>query len=306
MSLGQVLRNALGIRLGVLVQYSPRKLDYARVEHPTRINIREALPKICIVTPSFNQGRFIRETLASIDSENYPNLEHIVQDCLSSDETSVILGQHEQPHRKVYFEKDSGQGDAINRGFNRSNAQIMGYLNSDDVLMPGALWEIGRVFANNPSVDVVYGDRIIIDKNGDEIGRWQLPKHCKWTLLATDYVPQETMFWRRSAWDRAGGKISDEWKFAIDWDLLLRFVDIDAEFMHLPKFLGAFRVHQNQKTTVEMSSTGLSEIKELRNRARHASASRIKINVKHLLFLVQHVLLVNRFSFEKFKARRRV
>jgi hypothetical protein len=94
----------------------------------------------------------------------------------------------------------------------------------------------------------VYGHRLVIDEHDRQIGRWVLPAHLGRTLAVTDFVPQETLFWRRSMWERAGGRMDTSLNFAIDWDLLLRMRDAGAKMVRLPRYLGAFRVHEQQKT----------------------------------------------------------
>ncbi|HEX5223652.1 MAG TPA: hypothetical protein VFW29_00855, partial [Solirubrobacteraceae bacterium] len=122
------------------------------------------------------------------------------------------------------------------------------YLTSDDLLLPGSLATVAAYFAEHPEIDVVYGQRVMIDEDDRKVGIWVLPPHDDEELAMLDFVPQETMFWRRRIWDAAGGRIDPTLDFAIDWDLLLRFRAAGARIVRLPRFLGAFRVHEEQKT----------------------------------------------------------
>ena len=124
----------------------------------------------------------------------------------------------------------------------------MAYLNSDDMLLPGTLAYVARAFAADPSVDIIYGHRICIDEEGMEIGRWLLPKHDREAIKWFNYIPQETMFWRRRVWDALGG-LDETFRFAVDWDFILRGHEKGMKFLRLPRFLGCFRVHDEQKTT---------------------------------------------------------
>jgi len=142
----------------------------------------------------------------------------------------------------------------------------MAWLNSDDLLLPGSLATVARYFVEHPEVDAIYGHRIIIDEDGDEVGRWVLPPHEDEVLRWADYVPQETLFWRRSLWERAGGRIDDGLRFAIDWDLLLRFLEAGATIVRLPRFLGCFRVHDDSKTVSGLYEQGEAEMALLRER----------------------------------------
>jgi carbamoyltransferase len=142
----------------------------------------------------------------------------------------------------------------------------MAWLNSDDLLLPGALASIADHFVSHPETDVVYGDRILIDEEGMEIGRWILPSHDDAVLSWVDLVPQETLFWRRSIWDKTGGSVDETFQFAIDWDLIIRFREAGARFVHLPRFIGAFRVHSSQKSTAMINDVGYREMDRIRKR----------------------------------------
>jgi carbamoyltransferase len=228
---------------------------------------------ISIVTPSFNQARFISETIESVLQQHYPFLEYFIQDGGSTDGTIGILARYQLGVTGVGSAPDGGEADAINKAFQRTSGEIMAWLNADDILLPGTLGYISDHFQKHPQTDVVYGDRIIIDEQSREIGRWVLPSHEENAFRWMDYVPQETLFWRRRIWEKVGQNLDESFQFAMDWDLILRFWKAGARFVHLPRFLGAFRVHSQQKTTQEMASRGFEEMYRLRTRChgRHVT-----------------------------------
>jgi glycosyltransferase involved in cell wall biosynthesis len=163
-------------------------------------------------------------------------------------------------------ERDGGPASALNKGFEGSTGEIMCWLNSDDMLMPGALRYVAGYFSRHPEVDAVYGHRVVVDEQDWEVGRWVMPRHDGEMLLWADYIPQETLFWRRSLWECAGGRLDESYQFAFDWDLLLRFQKCDARIVRLPYFLGCFRVHAAQKSTVEIGTVGAADVARLRER----------------------------------------
>lgn len=223
-------------------------------------------PTISIVTPNLNQGAFIEATLQSVLSQEYPQLEYIVQDGGSKDESVEVIQRFSDRLTHWASEPDRGQTQAINRGMRHATGEIMAYLNSDDILLPGALAYVAKYFEDHPHVDVLYSHRVLIDAQGDEIGRWVLPPHDDYVLSFADYIPQETMFWRRRIWDRVGGTLDESFQFAMDWDLILRFRDAGAKFARVPRFLGAFRITDDQKSTQQIMTTGRREMDRLRQR----------------------------------------
>jgi glycosyltransferase involved in cell wall biosynthesis len=222
-------------------------------------------PSIALVTPSYEQGRFLERTIQSVLMQSYPALEYVVQDGGSSDESLAVIRSCQDSLFAWSSEPDVGQADAINRGFARTSGKIMGWLNSDDLLLPGALAFVAAYFERRPDVDVLYGNRILIDEHDRQIGLWILPRHDDDVLRVTDYVPQETLFWRRSAWDAAGAAVDPTFEFALDWDLLLRLQAAGARIEHVSRFLGAFRVHEAQKS-LAAKGVGAQEIQRLRQR----------------------------------------
>lgn len=273
-------------RLGNLRQYPSRPIQ--RLKNIT-FKSNQILPKISLVTPSFNQGHYIEKTIQSVLNQNYPNLEYFIQDGNSSDNTVDVIKNYEAKLTGWKSEKDNGQSQAINLGFAQTSGEIMGWLNSDDLLLPGALAAVANYFNQHPDVDVVYGNRLLIDKNDMEIGRWILPGHNNKALSWVDYIPQETLFWRRSIWEKAGGYIDDSYRFAMDWDLLIRLRDAGANFAHIPRFLGAFRVHEEQKTSSEINEIGFEEMDRIRQRTLGQIPTNRAIRKAILLFMLQHL-----------------
>jgi GT2 family glycosyltransferase len=167
----------------------------------------------------------------------------------------------------------------------------MAWLNSDDMLLPGSLAYVGRYFAEHPEVDVVYGHRVLIDTSDREIGRWVMPAHDDEVLSWADYVPQETLFWRRDVWERAGGTLNEELRFALDWDLLLRLRDAGATIVRLPRFLGAFRIHEEQKSSAQVGTLGRGEMDRLRRRVHGRRVSPEETAAATRSYLRRHLLL---------------
>jgi hypothetical protein len=275
----------LGIRAGILFQHNPKSLSLPT--HYEHQGIPAIPPTICVVTPSYNQAKYLTQTLRSVLDQDYPKLEYVVQDGGSRDESPKILEQFGT--RLTYWEskRDGGQSQAINLGFHHTTGEIMAYLNSDDLLLPGSLNYVADYFAKHPEVDAVYGHRILINEEGDEIGRWVLPPHDSKVLTWADYIPQETLFWRRRIWDRVGGKIDESFQFAMDWDLLLRFQQAKAKIVRLPRFLGAFRVHAQQKTLSQRDQIGDLEMARLRERCHGRRVRHDEISAAVFPFLLK-------------------
>lgn len=281
-------RNVLGPRLGNLNQHAPRKLHlpphYARSVHVTQP------PSIAIVTPSFKQAGFIERTINSVLGQAYPNLEYHIQDGGSEDGTREILERYSDRLAGWESRADRGQAQAINLGFARTSGDIMAWLNSDDILLPGALAYVAAYFNKHPGIDVVYGHRILIDENDQEIGRWIMPAHDDEVLSWADYIPQETLFWRRRIWDKVGGRVDESFRFAMDWDLLVRFRAAGAAFHRLPRFLAAFRIHPQQKTSAEMSKIGFAEMNRIRERELGRRVTQGEIRKAVSLYLLRHLI----------------
>jgi glycosyltransferase involved in cell wall biosynthesis len=291
----KALRQWTSPRLGILSHHLPEPLrvptSYLRTTPPSNP------PRISIVTPSYAQGRYLGRTVYSVVNQRYPQLEYFVQDGGSQDETREVLERFDGELSGWVSEPDQGQADAINRGFAHTSGEIMAYLNSDDLLLPGSLAYVARYFAAHPDVDAVYGHRILIDEHDRQIGAWVMPPHDDETLTVADYVPQETLFWRRDLWERAGGLIDVSFKFAVDWDLLLRFRDAGARIVRLPRFLGAFRVHTEQKTGQQQELCE-QESERLHRRVLGRAMSDEEIYARVQPYLRRHILYHTLYRLE--------
>ena len=278
------LREKKKPKLWRLIHYPPRQLA------PPRLHLRlypatEPL-SISIVTPSLNQGCFIGRTIESILDQGYRRLEYVVQDGGSCDETPRVLAAYSGRLTQV-FGPDAGQADAVNRAFRLTSGEIMAYINADDMLAAGALHYVAQYFSRHPDVDAIYAHRITIDKNDREVGRWILPPHSDDALLWADFVPQETLFWRRSLWRRVG-EFDVTFQFALDWDFLLRCVAAKARIVRLPRFISFFRVHERQKTTTLLSTVGKEEMERLHRRYLGRVPSPVEISRRLRRYYLLH------------------
>jgi len=241
-------------------QYEPRELRVPRSY--TRDRAPEDAPRISVVVPSLNYAQYLSATLASILEQDYPELELIVCDGGSEDGTLEILRREQERLAEVHAGPDAGQAEAINRGLDDSSGEILAWVNADDLLLPGTLARVGRYFAEHPEVDMVYGNRVLIDEQGRDVGVWVTPAHSDDSLQWFDFIPQETAFWRRSIWETVGG-IDCGFEYGFDWELFLRFQRAGARIERLPRFLGAFRQHEGQKTRVYQEQA-LAELEAIR------------------------------------------
>ena len=211
------------------------------------------LPKITIVTPSYNQGEFIEATIRSILDQNYPNLEYIIMDGGSTDESVEIIKKYETSLSYWESHPDKGQADAIYRGFERATGEILGWVNSDDLLLPGALVKVGNWFAMHPHEEWVVGGSTTIDQGGEILrDRFGFPQ-CRFGAHVTFHkllfygcpFVQPASFWRRSAFFEVGG-FEKSFHFCFDYDLFFRLSRRHPSGC-IKKMLAAFRVHKASK-----------------------------------------------------------
>lgn len=225
-----------------------------------------SLPKISIVTPSFNQAGFLEETIRSVLLQGYSNLEYIIIDGGSSDGSVDIIRKYENDLAYWVSEKDRGAADAIGKGFRKATGSIVGWLNSDDVYRPNTLQNVAAAFQSNQAVDVVYGNTHWIDVNGNVLAeKRQTPFSRSAYFYGGADLQQPATFWTRELYEKVGG-LDPSFRAAFDTDLFFRFFQTGARFHHVPEFLAAFRLHSDQISDV-LLETCRREVETLR--ARH-------------------------------------
>lgn len=202
-------------------------------------------PLVSIITPSYNQGEFIEETIKSILIQDYPNTEYIVTDGGSTDNTVQILKKYSDKIKWV-SEKDNGQADAVNKGIQMANGEIIYWLNSDDVLLPGVITKIVELFEKNPSAQLIYGNSYFIDDQGNIIGNVHVEPFDYKTFAVIDYIPQPSTFFKKDVYLAVGG-IDRNMHYAMDYDLWLKIAN-DVNVIYYQEYLSYYRLHDNSKT----------------------------------------------------------
>lgn len=202
---------------------------------------------VSIVTPSYNQARYLEETMRSVLEQDYPHIEYIVVDGGSTDGSREIIEKYADRLAWWVSEKDRGQTDAINKGFARARGDVLAWLNSDDTYQPGAVREAVEFLQRNPQVGLVYGDANYIDEHGRVIGRFPAAQ-TDYRRLRQGYVhiPQQAAFFRADLWRRVG-PLDDSFYFAMDYDLWVRLAR-EAPIVYYPRLWANFRLHSDAKT----------------------------------------------------------
>lgn len=207
------------------------------------------LPLVSIVTPTRNQAKFLETTIQSVLGQDYPAIEYIVIDGLSTDDSQRIINQY--VNRLAYYisEPDEGQTDAINKGFSHAKGDILAWLNSDDIYLPGAVTHAVTYLSDHPDVGLVYGDADFINEEGKVVGRFPA-RQTDYRRLREGYVhiPQQATFFRSSLWKKVG-PLDPDYFFAMDYDLWVRIARI-APIVYVPEVWACFRLHRDSKTIV--------------------------------------------------------
>jgi len=235
--------------------------------------VAEQIPKISIVTPSFNQGEFLEDAIRSVVTQNYPNLEYVIVDGGSTDGSVDIITKYEKELTYWISEPDGGQYDAINRGFSKTTGDIMAWLNSDDKYTPWAFAVVGDVFSTLPEIEWL---TTLYPLTWDECGRatkcFYQDGYSRQGFFRGENLPgsardfkgfiqQESTFWRRSLWERAGGYVDTSPQFAGDYELWARFYQY-TDLYAVATPLGGFREHPAQKTAHHLQDY-IGEAKEV-------------------------------------------
>jgi len=228
---------------------------------------------ISIITPSYNQAAFLEETIQSVIGQEYPHKEYIVIDGGSSDGSIEIIRRYSDRLSHWVSEPDRGQSHAINKGFALARGDVLAWLNSDDLYMPGALRAIAELFFQHPEVDLIYGDYIYTDVGGKVMRRRHVFSSM---LLYHDYLGQPAVFFRRSLWEKVGC-LDESLHYCMDWDLFLRMWKVSRS-RHLPTVLATYRLHNTAKSNAEDSELYAQEIHKMQQRHVNQRFSRSWLN----------------------------
>lgn len=219
------------------------------------------LPKISIITPSYNQGDFLEQTILSVLGQGYPDLEYIIIDGGSTDNSVDIIKKHESSLTHWQSNQDNGQAHAINKGFAIATGKVVGWLNSDDMYLPGTLDFIGRFFKENEinRASVLFGNCVQVDDKGlTASGSNVRQKHETRNLELADYIIQPSSFWTRKTIDTVGA-LDEKYTYGFDWEWFVRAKRAGVEFHPVDRFLSIYRIHESHKT----GTGGKERIREL-------------------------------------------
>lgn len=255
--------------------------------------------KISIITPSFNQGKFIEETIKSVLGQKYPSLEYIVVDGGSTDNTRDILKKYTGKITWI-SEKDNGQSDAINKGMRMAHGDILAFLNSDDLYAKGTLQKIAQFFTDHPKARWVSGDYYIINSKKKKIRlfvKWYkrfLRLFSSYSLLSlTNFVIQPSTFWKREVFNKVG-LFDTDLPYEMDYDYWLR-IRKKYQLFHLEEVLSFFRLHDSSKSGFQYKKQFKEEIRVLKK--HHISPFVILLHKIHnaiIVFLYNWIAKIDR------------
>lgn len=202
-------------------------------------------PTVSVVTPSYNQAAFLETTIRSVLEQDYSAVEYFVMDGASTDESVEVIKKYSDRLSEWVSEKDSGQGDAINKGLARANGEIFAWLNSDDYYLPGAISTAVKTFQQNPDAVLVYGNMLAVDENGQILNVLKYGQYSLEDLLCFQIIGQPAVFFRREAYIQAGG-LDVAYHYMLDHHLWIR-ISQQGQLLYVPQAWAAARFHLQAK-----------------------------------------------------------
>ena len=212
------------------------------------------LPSFSVITPSYNQAAYLKQTMDSVLSQDIPGMEYVVMDGGSNDGSAELIRSYADRLSGWVSEKDRGQADAVNKGAARTHGEVIGWLNSDDLFLPGAARKALEFLAAHPEIDAVYGDVLSIDGSGELINVMRFGQYSAEDLMTFRVISQPGVFFRRSAWERAGG-LDLSYSYLLDHHLWLRMI-ANGRFSYLAEPLAAARFHADAKNRAHAGDFG--------------------------------------------------
>lgn len=243
------------------------------------------MPKISIITPSYNQANFLESTIHSVKKQNYDNYEHIIIDGGSTDGSVEIIEKYES--YLTYWEsvRDKGQSDAINKGISKSSGDLICWLNSDDLLFDGALEKIAIAFNQFNDASLIYGSGVKTDHTGKIIiKKIEAQKYSRDKLRKRLYFLQPSMVFKRKIFEKIGG-LNINSHYGMDWELALKISKI-GKIYHIPHYIGKLRRHENAKTNVGKWIVA----KELARISRECVGT---FNINNVAYQAKNIIAIN-------------
>jgi len=265
---------------------------------------------ISIITPSFNQDKYLEQTIISVLAQDYLNYEYLVIDGGSDDDSTNILKKYNSKISYWISEIDMGQTDAINKGLRKSSCEILNWLNSDDCFLPGAFEKIFNAFNDHPEADFIYGDIELIDESGASLGRILYPQaNLNILIYGGNLCAQPACFFRRRVIEKIG-YLNQELDWSMDYEFWLRAANEKMVFYHMPEVLAQFRLHSGSKS---VSQHNLITQQFFESYWAHFGADRpatnmdkLQYKLKKMFFRFYRLLLlaITRKSFQPFSYKR--
>lgn len=197
--------------------------------------------KLSIITPSYNHGRFLEQTILSVINQDYTNVEHIIIDGVSTDDSVEIIRKYEKHIAYWMSEPDEGHRYALQKGFARATGEVVAWQNADDYYEPNVFAQVMRVFQERPDVDLVYGNVRLVDENSEQVGELRFVPTNYWSMLFEGFtMHNQAAFFRRRLWDEMGGITFQDYFF--DYDLFVRATRLAHPFF-IHQTLGNYRAH---------------------------------------------------------------
>jgi glycosyltransferase involved in cell wall biosynthesis len=250
--------------------------------------------KVSIVTPSLNQAAYLESTIRSVVDQDYDGIEYIIVDGGSTDGSIDVIRRYEDYLAYWSSESDTGQSDAICKGFGRATGDIFAWINSDDMYEPGAIRRAVEVFRHNPSSVLVYGDYYLLYPNGARLLKRKISFDYSVCLYSYLMVPQPSAFWRREAYQDLGG-LSRDLHYAMDYDLFLRFARRHGEknIQHVREPLSTYRLHMESKTMSHVADFK-RECREVRSRLTNEPSAILWLKKKLYLARAEYKFITER------------
>ncbi len=216
-------------------------------------------PLVSIITPSYNQAQYLEDTIQSVLQQDYPNLEYIIVDGGSTDGSPEVIERYQDKFAWWVSESDQGQADAINKGFRKATGEIVAWLNSDDLYLPGTISSAVELFQKNPAAGVIYGDAVSADADGRLLNELRFSSWGTRDFLQFNIICQPAVFMKRSIVEKVG-YLDPNYHFFLDHQLWIR-LSRETEFVHHPEIWAVSRYHQDAKNVTMASGCGAEVIR---------------------------------------------